>query len=105
MTWEELPVALRDHLEPRIQYKRDGVGFVHVGPQPGTGSGFQVQFCRGGTTVRLGTVAHAKVGALMVAAAVLDPELTAQRLACRDWLERMCVDEDARDEWIQLTRT
>lgn len=100
--WYNLPSEMRERFAPLLKMNKKG-GFVNVFPQPGTGSGFQVEFWCPSIRkhVRLGTVCCPKVGALMVAAANLDPALSEKKLACRDWAMEMISDVEFREAWMQ----
>ena len=100
--FEALPISLRDALEPHLEQTRDG-RFVNVSPQPGGGSGYQVQFWLGKPRghVRLATVLDPKVGALLVAAARADPSLLRAPLVARAWLLQLIEREDHAEEWVR----
>ena len=100
--FDAVPAPLRDALEPHIGETRCG-RFVNVSPQPGCGRGYQVQFWLGKPRghVRLATVLDPKVGALLVAAAHVDPSLLRAPLVARAWLLEMLEDEARVDEWVR----
>ena len=101
VTWNELPREMREKFTPLLKMNNKN-GYTNVHPQPGTGGGFQVQAWSSVTRkhTRLGTVKCERVGAIMVAAAELDPSLSSERLVCRDWFIRMVSDNTFRSEWM-----
>ena len=98
--WEDAPRDLRNKLLPHM--KQNKRGYSGVSPQPGLGSGFQVQAWSAlhRKTMRLATCKDEKVGALIVAASSIDPTLTNEALGGRAWFVRVVADEGFRQSWI-----
>lgn len=99
--WEDVPREMRNKFLPLM--KTNKKGYANVTPQPGIGSGYQVQAwsSRQKKTMRLATVQCEKVGALIVAAANLDTSLTDVKLAGREWFLKMMSLESFRSDWMQ----
>lgn len=102
VSWDDLPFEIQSKFEPLLKVKKNGNGYSNVNSQPGMGDGYQVQkWCSSiQKHTRLGTVKCEKVGALMLAASVLDPYLATKRLVCKDWLLRMISEESFRRDWL-----
>ena len=103
-SWEGVPAGIRGLLEPEFLVKgfnEDGTAkYKHVAPQPGHGSGFQVQLWNGEKLIRLGTVPDARMGALLVAAAKRDPSLADAHQKAKEWLSKVCTDPAACRSWL-----
>lgn len=105
--YSEIPICLRDALEPHISYRNrnsadEGKRYVNVTRQ---GGGFQVQKTHDGKSVRLATVSDAKVGALLVAASKRDPDLLEHPLRARDWLTDLMRSPEKAEAWLARLRT
>jgi hypothetical protein len=110
-TLADVPPRVRAWFAPRVaalRYDAPGaeprwrhVSRRHGRPtKDGSSRGWQVQMKIDGTLVYLARADEAELGALLAAAAVVDPALRAAD-ALLAWLERVCASPAAFDAWAE----